>query len=574
MNFSVCVIAKNEAKTLPRLVESLKEFQSRGGVIIVLDTGSTDGTPEIARSLGCQVEEVGERFITVIDKELADKINDRFLVDGELPIVNQGDKLFDYSGARNYLATLSPTDMIAMPDCDEVFTKFDIDKIEQAIKDGAEQLEYNFVFSHDEFGNEAIKFLHSKFYNRTKAKWVGIVHEVLSGDVKRRFLDENIIKLEHWQNPSPHRSRYLPGLALDCYLNPDNDRNSHYFGRELVWTKRPKSGIKELQRHISMNRWLAERAQSMIYIGDAYGQLNNPDKQAESYFKAFYMDGSRREPLIRLARFFEHNKNYQSAVVFALSSLEIPWTPFYANHVQHYTYEPHEILYRSYGWLGNIPKAQEHIKKCLEYKPMDSNYLRDLRFYFSLPTIDVIIPHIEGTRPEGLKEVINSIKAQNYPDLIKIYIEGGDETVPVKVNRVYRATKGEYIVYAADDVVFHPNDFIIAVWEALKGKSLVAFNTGVRNPEGYICEHFLISRKLADELGGIFDEDFHHVGVDDLLWKKCEKLGVATLAENTRTKHNHFSRLHEKHEPDEVIKKGWSRVEEDRKLLKKKLSEL
>ena len=78
--FSVVVIAKNEAKMLPRLVESLKEFTSRGGEIVCLDTGSKDGTPEIARKLGCKVTEVGERFITHITEEQAKAINDQFIV--------------------------------------------------------------------------------------------------------------------------------------------------------------------------------------------------------------------------------------------------------------------------------------------------------------------------------------------------------------------------------------------------------------------------------------------------------------------------------------------------------------
>ena len=50
--FSVALIARNEAVTLPRLIGSLKEFQDQGGDIWVLDTGSTDNTVEVARDLG------------------------------------------------------------------------------------------------------------------------------------------------------------------------------------------------------------------------------------------------------------------------------------------------------------------------------------------------------------------------------------------------------------------------------------------------------------------------------------------------------------------------------------------
>jgi glycosyltransferase involved in cell wall biosynthesis len=55
MNWSVALIAKNEAKTLPRLMLSLHEFRERGGEIILVDTGSEDGTPIVAREYGCIV---------------------------------------------------------------------------------------------------------------------------------------------------------------------------------------------------------------------------------------------------------------------------------------------------------------------------------------------------------------------------------------------------------------------------------------------------------------------------------------------------------------------------------------
>lgn len=177
--FALALIARNEELTLPRLVGSLKEFQDRGGDIWVLDTGSTDNTIEVAKSLGCKVEAVGDKFRIQIDEDLANKINEKFVVSGEAPVVKAGESLFDFASARNYISTFPECDMIATPDCDEIFTKFDIDKLDEVIEAGAEQLEYEFVFSHDANGNPVIKFRHCKFYNRNKLKWRGIIHEIL-----------------------------------------------------------------------------------------------------------------------------------------------------------------------------------------------------------------------------------------------------------------------------------------------------------------------------------------------------------------------------------------------------------
>ena len=387
-NFSIVLIVRNEEKCLPRMLDSLKEFQDRGGEIVICDTGSTDRTAEIARSYGCVVSEVGEKFITTLDGDIADKINKFFSV-GEGEIVKAGEKLFDFSSARNYAASLAKNDMISNQDADEMYSALDIDKVSAIISSGISQIEYNFVFSHDQFGKELIKFIQCKFYDRRKLRWTGLVHEVLSpivsDEIKRLTVDESIIKLEHYQNPDTPRGQYIKGLALDCFLHQDNDRNSHYFARELLWNDKPRSAIKEFERHVAMNRWVTEAAESMIYIGDAYGKLNQGDKQLEWYNKAFIHDSTRREALLKLAYFFKFHNKPQKVESYVAAAMEIPWSGFYADFKSHYEHEPHELMYWAKGWLGDIAGAQEHILKALEYQPYNPVYLRDTQYYFEYP---------------------------------------------------------------------------------------------------------------------------------------------------------------------------------------------
>lgn len=570
-NFSVALIARNEAHTLPRLVNSLKPFQDRGGEIWVLDTGSTDGTADIARSLGCKVEEVGDKFRIHIDEELAKKINDKFIVNNESPVVMPGDSLFDFASARNYIATFPENDMLATPDCDEIFTKFDIDKLEEVIALGTGQLEYEFVFSHDALGNPLIKFRHCKFYNRKQLKWEGIIHEILVGTAQKMYLGEDIIKLEHFQNEKTNRSGYLKGLAVDCFSNPTNDRNSHYFAREMLYLGRYHSAIKEFENHISMGGWSTEAAQSMLLIGDCYKALGQFDEMLKWYTKSIEKE-ARREPLMRLAEYYFSKNMHQQVIVYCEAALAVTQLPFYSNYQPYYEHVPHELLYVSYWWTGNKVKSKEHYYKALAYNPQNPKYIQDGRFY-NEPKISFVIPTLG--REEGLKRCLKSISELNYPqDKIEVIIKHDSFSERVGVPKLLKAgveeSTGEWVVFASNDTEFDPNAITEALAEGNDG--FVAFNTGNILPdEGNINEHFMIRKDIIEKIGEVFDTEFYHVGVDNLLWAKMKKLGIAKRADRAIVHHKHFSKGADY---DEVYQLGWFQMDQDRLLLEKKLAEL
>ncbi|MCK9371488.1 glycosyltransferase [Candidatus Dojkabacteria bacterium] len=576
--FSICFIGKNEAKTLPRALESLREFKNRGGEICYLDTGSTDGTAQIARDAGCIVEEVGDKFISLITKEQANSINDTFIVDGEPLVVSEGDSLFRFGDARNYCAEyLATNDMIATMDCDEVYTKLDINKIEELIAQGYDQFEYNFVFAHDEHGKEAVKFIQSKFYNRKKIRWVGIIHEVLQGSGNRMFLGEEIIKLEHWQNHETNRGGYLRGLALDCWQHPSSDRNSHYFARELYWTGRYKSAIKEFERHLTIGNWKAERCQSMIYIGECYMRLNDVEKGIEWMHRAYQEDGNRREPLIRLAETYYYRKEWLKVASYCMAALEIPFSGFYASNTSYYENVPHELLAEAKWFLNDKKASKEHFDKALAFKPLRGKLLYDYRFHYPLPKISILVPTLG--RPDGLKRCMDSIDKLNYPkELIEVLVVEDDPRigVPRRVKELYDKSTGDYIIFAANDMEFHPDSVILAFIDMIhENKGLCAFKSSeyILEDEGNICEHFMITRNLINELGGyIFDVDFDHCGVDNLLWYRCKKIGQAMRSERAVIIHHHFTR--ENVPMDDVYALVNANRDSDRKLLKRKIAEI
>jgi len=216
-------------------------------------------------------------------------------------------------------------------------------------------------------------------------------------------------------------------------------------------------------------------------------------------------------------------------------------------------------------------KSKEHFEQAFAYQPLKSKYLHDYRFYNILPEVSIVLPTLG--RPEGLKRCLDSIQALNYPkDCVEtIVIEDEPRKgVPLRMKEGVEKSKGTHLVFASNDIEFHPDSLILAVM-ASKDKSLVAFNTGPAC-EGNMCEHFLIKKCIIEKIGGeVFDTRYNHVGVDQLLWAKCEKLGEAIRLEDAKVKHFHFSTGGS--EFDEVYKIAWDegKVKEDRERLEKDL---
>ena len=472
--FDIVAIARNEEKHIPKMMGSLKDFQDRGGNVYILDTGSTDNTVEVAKSLGCKVESVGDKFKIQIDQELADKINSKFVVEGEEPVVKAGESLFDFASARNHCVSFTEQDMVSTMDCDEVFTKLDIDKINKYIEDGYDQFEYSFVFSHDYQGNPVIKFRQSKFYDKTKVKWMGIIHEVLQGPGKIIYAEEDVIKLEHWQNMETSRTGYLKGLAVDCFNNPENDRNSHYFAREMMYCGRFKSAIKEFENHISMNRWVTEASQSMLYIGDCYRNMGDFDNMLKWYIKSFDKE-ARREPMMRIAEHYYKDGIYPQVIAYAEAALTVTELPFYSNHQPYYDNLPHELLYTAYWWTGKKEESKKHWEKAIKLYPNNPKYISDVQFYEEPPTIKISVVMPFKNNVKMTEECIESLIA-NTPDLGEIiliddhsteewtakfpmvrYYLNGDGRVNGAWNLGASLAKYDYICWCNNDLLFSPN---------------------------------------------------------------------------------------------------------------------
>jgi glycosyltransferase involved in cell wall biosynthesis len=542
----VISVVRNEAATLPRLLKSLSEFLSRGGEFIVVDTGSRDNTAQVARDGGARVFEEGDRFRYVVDEEKAKAINDKFAVGDEGPIINAGDSFFAFDKARNYAMGLSSCDFICTPDADEMWSVLNIDRINELIEQGYEKFMVDFVFSHNPDGTPSVAFCaDTRFYDRRRIKWKGIIHETMQhqGELKMTRVTRDVAYLEHYQNTETDRTKYLAGLAWACYEEPENDRNSHYFARELMYRGRYKSAIKEFERHVAMGAWLDERGQSVVYIGCCHEALGDGEKALEYWHKAYSLVGTRREPLIHIAQYWRRHDSPVRCGAYAAAALQIPDNGFYGNRVANYTFEPHSLMYWAKGWQGDIPAARQHWLKCWEYHPDDPVFKRDFDYYFAKPKVSIVIPTV---RPEKLEKCIKAIIENAGYANYEIITEKDDLDNPQGAPKVFKRgvekSTGELVMYLGDDTIPQKNFLYHAVvamhqkFPALDG--MIGLND--MKSDGSVASHWLASKRLLPALGGeFFYTGYYHLFCDNELTGMARKLGKYHWCSVSKVFHDH-----------------------------------
>lgn len=590
MEFSVVLIAKNEEDSLPRLLRSIKQVKD----IVLVDTGSTDKTVEIARKAGVKVFEEGYRFQEVVTKQISNAANIDAEWNKEEKILEEGEKAFNYSSARNYAACLAKNKMIFMPDCDEEVT-WDFEKLKKEIE-GVDRLEYDFVFAHDDAGKPLIQFIHSKFYNREKFRWVRNIHEVLTGEGKTKYVPPAIIKLDHWQNTSQNRDHYLKGLAIDNVTNEYSDRNMHYYARELMYRDRPKTAIAKFERHIEKPGWVIEQAQSAHYIGDCQRMLGDDDSALEAYYRAIRMFPGKRESYNAIGGIYLERKMWHEAAAMFVACLEIPEPNFYSTFGPMYREIPHNNLAIALWQKGEEEKAFGHLQKVLEYDPDNLQALSNIKYSIPTPKVSIVIPTLG--RPKKLKRLIEKIKEHAvYPDYEIIVVHDGEDIVPyegvtslkndtrlgvpITLKRGVETSSGDLVMYLGNDCVPLSGFLIKAVykmWQAYGEEmdGLVGLNDMYWH--GEFATHWLASKKLLPMLDGdFFYVGYHHCGCDNELTERCRKVDRYVWAEHAKVYHDHPVQTgFNIKDQDEVyaIAYNQEKVAEDKALLHKRAKEL
>jgi tetratricopeptide (TPR) repeat protein len=307
----VYAIAHNEGKFVKRWMDSMNEADA----VVVLDTGSTDGTPDALCSLGAQVETRRYAKWNTIDEYRR--------------IMTAGKKRpwrFDWS--RNDSIDLAKrlvpdADVLVCTDPDEVLLPGWRAKLEAAWlaywKENGKPpttAQYEYVWNFNPDGSDGTKFLYEKVHTPTEGRWTHPVHEILHYDGEKRMVRVPGMRLEHHADPTKSRSQYLHLLELSVAEDPDDDRNMHYLGREYMFYRKWDDCIRTLAKHLTLPRaqWRAERAASMRFIARCYGAKRDWLRQETWLRRAMLEEPTQREAALELAELMYAQKDWPALV--------------------------------------------------------------------------------------------------------------------------------------------------------------------------------------------------------------------------------------------------------------------
>jgi glycosyltransferase involved in cell wall biosynthesis len=345
---SLCMIVRDEEEVLERCLRSVQEVVDE---IIIVDTGSVDGTKKIA-----------EKF--------TDNVLDFQWVD-------------DFSAARNYGFSHASKDYIMWLDADDALLESDrkrFMKLKEQLDGKINRVSMPYHLGVDSNGNVTHSLRRNRIVRREAGFiWVGKVHEYLEvfGEVL-----ESDVAITHKKEKS-HTQRNLEiFLRMRENQEPFSLRDTLYFANELMYNGRKKEAITYFEKFLSMKGgWVEDKITSCLHLSYCYKGID--DAQVLKYlFNTFEYDKPRAEACNEIGQYFMKLGEVELAIYW----LELIFTLVMPNSMgivdqAAWTWMPHINLVYCYDQLGQFEKAHEHHVKASALVPNHPSVLYNEEYF-------------------------------------------------------------------------------------------------------------------------------------------------------------------------------------------------
>ncbi|MBO8127809.1 MAG: glycosyltransferase [Peptococcaceae bacterium] len=376
---SLCMIVKDEEQNIRRCLSSVAGAVDE---IIVVDTGSTDSTPQIAREFGALVHSF--------------PWNDNF------------------SDARNASLELATGDWILFLDADEELAKESRDVLRALTAD--DTVEGYFVKIINYLGNEGWieacpDLVFRLFRNRPDYRFHGAVHEqivdvILERNNQARYQIADNLVINHYGYLNQQiaakdkKNRNLALLQRELAKDPDNRLLRYHYGVELYRAERYEEAAEELTKAANgIDPQTIYLPKLLRYIVLAYHAAGRPEQALEIIQQGLSLFPNYADLYYYGGVISYEQRDYARAYEFFQRALEMPEQPAY--------YAPFSGIrgFRSYYQLGRLAEIFLNYEEALRY------YIAGLRdnpsFTPALESITRILePQVD---PQYAKECLEKV---------------------------------------------------------------------------------------------------------------------------------------------------------------------
>ena len=354
ITISLCMIVKNEADVLARCLESVRAVADE---IIVVDTGSTDATIEIA-----------SRYT----KNLY-----------------HFDWVDDFSAARNFSFSKATMDYCMWLDADDVLLPADqaaLLSLKETLSPDTDMVMLPYHTAMEENGQPTFVYHRERLMRRAaRFVWEGAVHEAISPRGKIVYGTAAVTHRKTGPG-DPDRNLRIFQALLDRGT-PLSPREQYYYARELTYHGRDEEAICVLEQFLDSGEgWVENELDACRILSQCFQRLGKEENAFRALVRALRYGPPRGELCCDLGQFFLQREDWRTAAYWYEQALHCPRPDSSGAFVSPdcYGYVPAlQMCVCSYH-LGHLSEAKDWNEQAEQYKPGTEACRYNRRFFDSL----------------------------------------------------------------------------------------------------------------------------------------------------------------------------------------------
>lgn len=341
ITISLCMIVRNEEEVLGRCLESVQRAMDE---IIIVDTGSTDRTKEIA-------------------KTFTDKVYDFAWIN-------------DFSAARNEAFSKATMDYQMWLDADDVMDSEELEKLialKKTLKPDVDMVTMRYHTHFDSMGRPTLTSTRERLMRRAGGyRWQDPVHEciALAGNV---YYSDIVV----WHKKPPQETVSTRNLeiyqALEASGKDMTPRQQYYYARELKDHGLFARSAVYFERFLDgAQGWVEDNIAACFNLGLCYGALKQWEKQQQILVRSFLYDAPRAEICCQLGYSYKRVGDWKKALKWFDLAASLEQTEVVGFVLQDYWgYIPNVEACVCAFHMGDREKAKVYNERAAAYKPED-----------------------------------------------------------------------------------------------------------------------------------------------------------------------------------------------------------